>query len=76
MTRERRIKQELKQLRAVCIDDQSDVVLKQIAYEIETAVRYATERTVGWPGFIEMAKSGADRLRKELKVPTGDRTAP
>ncbi len=62
----RRIKQELRQLRAECIEGTTDPVLKRIAYEMEAAVRYATERTVGWAGLVEMARGAAQLLHIEL----------
>lgn len=71
MTRARRIKNELKALRVECIDNQSNIVLKRIAYEMECAVRYATERTVGWPDMVSMAHAGAQLLQQELKTARG-----
>lgn len=68
-SRARRIKAELKQLRAECIDGQSDPVLHRLAYEMECAVRYVTERTVGWPNLVELARTGALLLRRDLASP-------
>ena len=72
-SRARRIKQELKRLRAECIDGQSDAVLKRIAYEMETAIRYATERTVGWPNLVDLAREAARLIRQELRDAPAER---
>ena len=63
----RRIKQELKELRATCIENQSDPVLRRIAYAMEEAIRYATEPVVGWPTLTASALDLSALLRKELQ---------
>lgn len=65
-TRTRKLRQQLKELRATCIEQESDVILRKIAYEIECAVRLAIEDTVRWPSLSEMAKAGAHLLKQEL----------
>ena len=70
----RRIRHELKQLRALCIEGTEDLILKRLAYEIECAVRWASESGIReWPGLVESARAGADLLRKELAAPEPDR---
>ena len=69
------IQRHLKQLRTECIDTpEADAVLMRIAYAMETAVRWATENTVGWSGLRDEARMLADLLRNELRAtrPTGE----
>jgi len=62
------IRKHLKRLRAECIDNEQDVVVKRIAYEMECAIRRVTERTVGWPSLPELARQAAQMLKNELKL--------
>lgn len=59
------IKRHLKQLREQVINS-SDPVEERIAYAMETAVRWAIEPTLGWPGLAEQARIEAELLRREL----------
>lgn len=66
-TRKQRIRRELKTLRAECIEQDADVVLKRIAYEMECAVRYAIEDGIrNWPSLTQLARDGALSLKREL----------
>lgn len=68
-TRRARLKRELKELRATCIEQNSDIVLKRVAYEMECAVRYAIEPGIrGWPSLTRLAREAAQILKNELKA--------
>lgn len=60
------IRKHLRELRQL-IENTDDPLERQIAYAMETAVRWATEETVGWPGLREEAKAEARILAKELE---------
>lgn len=64
---ERVIKRELKRLRSF-IDDNIDnpkmAIEIRCAYEVETAIRWATENTVGWAKPLESAMYSANLIRK------------
>jgi hypothetical protein len=60
------IKSNLRQLRKEVIES-NDVLASRIAYAMECAVRWATERTVGWPSLAEQARIEAKCLREALK---------
>lgn len=62
------IKKHLKQLRAECIEQTDDLVLKRVAYEMECAIRRVTERTVGWPSLSDLARGAAHLIRTEMKL--------
>jgi len=67
MTRKRKIQQQLKQLRAECIEQETDPVLRKIAYAMEQAVRYATEDGIrGWEPLHEQARGSARLLWEEV----------
>lgn len=66
MTKET-IRRHLRKLRAECIDDCDDLVVKRVAYEMECAIRRVTERTRGWPDLPTMARQAAQLIRNELK---------
>lgn len=59
------IKKHLRELRKL-IDSTDDPILGRIAYEMETAVRWATEDVVGWDGLVEQAKRAAYILKRQL----------
>lgn len=69
---QRTITQNLKELRAL-IDTTKDPILCRIAYEMETAVRWATEKTVGWPRLRQQALEATNMLRVELQAPQNKR---
>ena len=62
------IRRHKKRLRAECIDNVRDPILRRVAYAMETAVTWATTDTVGWPSLAEEARALAEILRKELAV--------
>jgi hypothetical protein len=62
----RTIKRRLKELR-VLIDNNQDPAVQRIAYAMETAIRWATEDTVGWTPPADDAKLLAKYLHQELK---------
>ena len=66
MKKANEIKGNLKELREL-IDNTDDIILARIAYEIETAVRWARENTVNWGTLVEQAKEATSILRQELK---------
>jgi hypothetical protein len=60
------IKKELRDLRKL-IDTTPDVILKRIAYTIETAVRYAREDGIrDWPTLVDEAWQETEILKMEL----------
>jgi hypothetical protein len=61
------IKRHLRQLRKEVIES-DDVMAARIAYAMECAVRWATERTVGWPSLVEQARIDAKCLREALEA--------
>jgi hypothetical protein len=64
---QRTIKKRLKELR-VLIDNNPDPAVQRIAYGMECAIRWATERTVGWEAPAITAVDLAGMLRRELGV--------
>jgi hypothetical protein len=60
------IRKHLRELRALIDAPYQDPILVRISYEMETAVIWATEKTVKWPGLAEQAKTAAILLKKEL----------
>lgn len=60
------IKRNLRELRKF-IDSSDDPIATRIAYAMETAVRWATEDTVEWPGLLKQAQDEAELLRKQLE---------
>jgi hypothetical protein len=60
------IRKNLRELRNI-IDNSKDPLEVSLAYEMECAVRWAVEDTVGWPSLARQVKMGADSLRSELK---------
>lgn len=61
------IKRNLKELRTL-IDTDPDPVVRRIAYSMETAIRWATEETVGWDEMVDEAIEEATILKNELGV--------
>jgi len=59
------IRRHLNQLRKEAIDV-DDPVLRRIAYAMETAVRWATENTVGWDSLLIEAQMQATYLKQEI----------
>jgi hypothetical protein len=65
---ERTIKREIKRLREYIDDNPGDQVGMRIAYEVETALRWATESTTGWDKPLESCLDAANILRRELRA--------
>lgn len=63
----RTIKRRLKELREM-IDNSKDPVEQRIAYTMETAIVWATQKTVGWEAPVLTARDLAVMLRRELGV--------
>ena len=61
------IKRHLKELRGL-IDASSDPVERRIAYAMEIAVRWATEKTFDWPGLAKEAIHESAILKRELNL--------
>lgn len=59
------IKKHLRGLRKLIYDPDTDPLTMRIAYAMETAVRWATEDTVGWCGLVEEAKDEARIYREQ-----------
>lgn len=64
------VKGALRKLRQEVING-DDPVASRIAYEMECAVRWATEDT-HWPSLSEFARDAARLLRAELGIPEGN----
>ena len=62
----RTLRRQLKELR-VLIDTSKDAAEVRIAYGMETAIRWATEDTVGWERPVLTAIDLAKLLHTELK---------
>ena len=60
------IKRHLKQLRKEVVES-DDIIASRIAYAMETAIRWVTEKTVGWPSLAEQAQIDAKALREEIE---------
>ena len=60
------IRRHKKALRALIEDPTSDDVLRRIAYAMETALWWASQKTVGWQPMADEARLLASLLRKEL----------
>lgn len=60
------VKKHLRELRKLIDESGDDLILQRIAYEIETAVRWATEDVVDWPGLAQQAKDAAHMLKNEI----------
>lgn len=71
----RTIKKHLKRLRVECIEGTDDLVLKRVAYEMETAIRRVTERMVAWPSLSDLAKGAAALIRTEFELERRARAA-
>ena len=63
----RTLRRQLKELR-VLIDTSKDAAEVRIAYGMETAIRWATEDTVGWERPVLTAIDLAKLLHTELKA--------
>lgn len=59
------VRRQLKRLRHV-IETDPDAMVKRIGYAIETAVRYVSEDTVGWPDLVTQAREEADFMKREF----------
>ena len=68
----RSLRAELKKLRDT-IDGNKDPLVVRIAYEVETALRWASEETVGWEPPSASVISAANMLRAELQAPQNAR---
>jgi len=62
---DRAIRRSLKELREL-IDTSKDPIETRIAYAMETAIIWATSKTVGWPKMVDDARLMASRLRNEI----------
>lgn len=67
MKSRRTVQRHLQELRTL-IDStiQTDPVTARIAYAMETAVRWARQDVVNWPGLVEEAQTNARILKNEL----------
>jgi hypothetical protein len=64
---DRTIKRRLKELR-LQIDASKDPAIKRISYAMETAITWASSKTVGWESPAATARDLATILRRELNV--------
>lgn len=67
MKSERTIRRQIRELRAMIDSPATDPIMRRMAYTIETALTWATSRTVGWPSQVEDAKAAAHLIRQEFK---------
>lgn len=65
------VKRALRELRKFIDSEDATVIQKRIAYEMECAVRWATEPVVGWPSLVQHAIDGAAILERDLSVEQG-----
>ena len=68
----RHLRSELKKLRVI-IDTNQDPILVRMAYEVETALTWASEKTVGWEPPSKSVVSMTNILRAELQAPRNAR---
>lgn len=59
------IQKHLRELRKL-IDTEQDTTLMRVAYTMETAIKWATEDNVNWPGLVEQAREAADYIEKGI----------
>lgn len=67
------IRRHLQALRAQCIDNNPDPILRRVAYAMEIAVRRETDSRLGWPSLVDEAQIIAKLLREELAPLMADR---
>ena len=67
MKAESTVRQHLRALRKV-IENDSDPLVRALAYEIETAIRWAREDVVGWSDPVTAAREAARRLWLEFEI--------
>lgn len=61
------VRRNLAELRAIIDDPETPPELARIALGMETAIRWATEKTVGWGDMAQEALALSELLRKELE---------
>lgn len=61
------VRRHLRELRRLIESPDADVIEKQIAYEVENAIRWARENVVAWPSPVQSVKDASALLRKELE---------
>jgi hypothetical protein len=61
------VRKHLRALRCFIEDSETPIIDKRIAYEIETAIRWAREDVVGWEPPVQQAATGGMLLRRELE---------
>lgn len=69
------IRRHLVELRKDCIEGSNDPIVQRVAYAMEQAVRWATERTEGWSRLALQAEEEAVLLRKELGLKAVGKTS-
>lgn len=60
------IRRRLRELRKLIEDPQTDKVTVRVAYESEQMIRWATEKTVGWPSPADSARETARMIREGI----------
>lgn len=60
------INRALKQLRRLVEDEKAEPVARRVAYEAEHAIRWATQKTVGWPLPVTSVKETARLIHQDL----------
>ena len=68
----RLLRSELRKLRDI-IDTNQDPIICRIAYEVETALTWVSEKTTGWQPPSESVVEMANILRAELQAPQNAR---
>ena len=59
------IKKELRRLRVLIDDPDTDKVTKRVAWEVLHAIRWAREDVTGWPSPTASVVGGANLIRSE-----------
>ena len=59
------IKKELRRLRVLIDDPDTDSVTQRVAWEVEHAIRWAREDVKGWPSPTASVVDGAELIRAE-----------
>lgn len=60
------VRRNLAELRAIIDDTETPPELARIACGMETALRWVTQKTVGWGGMAQEARDLAELLKKEM----------
>lgn len=68
MKSKQKISGALAQLRRIIDDPKADRVAQRVAYEVELAIRWVSEDTVGWPTPAKSALESARIIHQDLTL--------